>query len=174
MIKFLLFLIYLQISASTTTSSDTPDTETVIETLPSNVSPLPNDESNGEDSSKILNGQDEESDQPLESSKIDEMSSTETGADKEILQDYIDIDTDPNQEIEQVDQACDTSVSENVNEDLDDKKYFDEQDDEYAQELEESLDQITSLDIIDRIEQSLMDQLQKDNIFEVTVVLFFL
>lgn len=32
------------VSASTTTSSETPDTETVIEHFPSNVSPLPNDD----------------------------------------------------------------------------------------------------------------------------------
>lgn len=62
------------------------------------------------------------------------------------------------------------TTSNDTNNSILDKTFYDPQDDEYAQELEESLDQITSLDIIDRIEQSLMDQLQKEDPFEVCII----
>lgn len=205
--------------------------------MPSNISPLPNDESNGEDSSKLLNCQDEES----ASNIATEVSSSENNFENETLQNYIEkeIDhsfgenasglncenevaqnydeteaiqnysenqtaqnfseneiaqnydddaqnyTDKDLEINEgtlslenefVQPYDNNVVSDRVNEDIINKIYFSDQpDDEYAQELEESLDQITSLDIIDRIEQSLMDQLQKEDPFEVyNTYIFFL
>lgn len=255
--------------------------------MPSNLSPLPNDESNGEDSSKLLNCQDEESDHPVDSSQANETSSSEKNSENETVVNYenesvvdyrdnegilnygdnendyayeeneADLNFDENEpelnyddndiplsydeieaELNSVDNEiaqryeinetvqnydetetaqnydetginCDevetaqsyskiegaqnfvdkdletkekiltseddltepyNTTSNETNSILDKTFYGDPQDDEYAQELEESLDQITSLDIIDRIEQSLMDQLQKEDPFEVCVM----
>lgn len=167
------------ISASTTTSSDTPDTETVIETLPSNLSPLPNDESNGEDSSKLLKCQEEESDHLLISASEKKEETVQNHIECENAQNFDENEIVNNYDIEifknyndgllepkdgtliPEDEFPQTTISDGVKIDK-----IDQHDDEYAQELEESLDQITSLDIIDRIEQSLMDQLQKEDPFE--------
>lgn len=148
-----------QISASTTTSSDTPDTETVIETLPSNVSPLPNDESNSEDFPKVLSAADEKL-PGTSSSKV--LPSNETNDEQLTSQNYIETSEDCLEDS--------NSVAHNI-----DKSYYDDQqNDDYAHELDESLDQITSLDIIDRIEQSLMDQLQKEDSYEVQIIVFLM
>lgn len=85
---------------------------------------------------------------------------------------YLEKDTtDLNNEPETVENLLEPysdSVSESVHDTMIDKAlYDDQQDDEYARELDESFDQITSLDIIDRIEQSLMDQLQQETVYEV-------
>ncbi|GIX69937.1 uncharacterized protein CEXT_462871 [Caerostris extrusa] len=142
------------ISASTTTSSETPDTETVIETLPSNLSPLPNDESNGEESSKPLSFEDKEREY------VDEIPVPETSpciSSEPIYSGNVEytnvFDNVPIQERF----APNTSEMYENNE----NSSPDDQDDEYCRELDESIDQITSLDVIDEIEQRLMHQLEQ-------------
>ncbi|PRD36118.1 UNVERIFIED_CONTAM: hypothetical protein NCL1_09618 [Trichonephila clavipes] len=138
------------ISASTTTSSETPDTETVIETLPSNLSPLPNDESNGEESSKPLDCHEKDVEYVAETSDPSFEAPESNCLDNP---EYItDFDNVPFQN----EFSCNTSegyVIENI--------YPDDEDDEYCRELDESIDQITSLDVIDEIEQQLMHQLEQ-------------
>ncbi|GFU18220.1 PDZ domain-containing protein [Nephila pilipes] len=141
-------------SASTTTSSETPDTETVIETLPSNLSPLPNDESNGEESSKPLNCQDKEIEYVAETS-VPETSSFD--ASENNCFDNPEYTTEFDNVPIQDEFSPTTSESHINNESI----YPDEQDDEYCRELDESIDQITSLDVIDEIEQQLMHQLEQ-------------
>lgn len=141
------------ISASTTTSSETPDTETVIETLPSNLSPLPNDESNGEESSKPLHCQEKDVEYIAETS-VPETSSFDTSENNcldnpEYTTKYDNVPF-PN---EFSHNTSENYIIENI--------YPDDCDDEYCRELDESIDQITSLDVIDEIEQQLMHQLEQ-------------
>ncbi|XP_015905827.1 serine-rich adhesin for platelets isoform X2 [Parasteatoda tepidariorum] len=146
------------VSASTTTSSDTPDTETVIETLPSNLSPLPNDESNGEETTNHLNNYEEEETIRDESEKetadlnctaTDNVNAVHLSSCTELQRNNID----------------EPDFSANLDFALSDDAFIDEE--EYRRELDESLDQITSLDVIDEIEQRLMQQLEhQDDNFE--------
>ncbi|XP_055926594.1 uncharacterized protein LOC129958281 [Argiope bruennichi] len=143
------------ISASTTTSSETPDTETVIETLPSNLSPLPNDESNGEDSSKLLNGEDKETEY-LSEAPVPEAPSYDP-TEPSCLENSEFADNFDNNVPIQEDFTPNNSEIYESNE----CGYPIIQDDEYCRELDESIDKITSLDVIDEIEQQLMHQLEQ-------------
>ncbi|GBL83836.1 hypothetical protein AVEN_132710-1 [Araneus ventricosus] len=139
------------ISASTTTSSETPDTETVIETLPSNLSPLPNDESNGEDSSKLLNSQDKEieylTETPVSEAPVYDAAEPNCSENSDYADNFDNV---------LIQEDCTLNDSE-----IYESGYPADQDDEYCRELDESIDQITSLDVIDEIEQQLMHQLEQ-------------
>ncbi|KAG8176984.1 hypothetical protein JTE90_022534 [Oedothorax gibbosus] len=137
------------ISASTTTSSETPDTETVIETIPLNLSPLPNDESNGEEPNKISDSQDMSTKQ---------VAATESSTDFEMHGQSI---SDCSEALAKVPKmVTDTpNVSKTSNNNT--FMFIENEDEEYRRELDESLDQITSLDVIDEMEQQLMYQLEQ-------------
>ncbi|KFM81203.1 LIM and calponin domains-containing protein 1, partial [Stegodyphus mimosarum] len=147
------------ISASTTTSSETPDTETVIETAPSNFSPLPNDESNGEDSAEQMNVLEVQMDQNAENVTNPENSWNQNDVNEVPQSSQIQSNNSEYFENELLNEALNYSPDKE-----DEHKYIikGSEDDEYCRELDESIDQITSLDVIDEIEQRLMHQLEQE------------
>lgn len=127
-----------------------------------------------EGNESVQNYDENETAQNYEETEIncDEVEAAQNYCKTDSAQNFVDKDLEINEKMPEDDLTEPYKTTSNETNSILDKTFYgDPQDDEYAQELEESLDQITSLDIIDRIEQSLMDQLQKEDPFEVCIFL---